>query len=40
MSLEEKQPIVSIEDFTMKFGNKTVIDDLSLKLTKAKLLDF
>jgi uncharacterized ABC transporter ATP-binding protein MJ1023 len=36
MSLEEKQPIVSIEDFTMKFGNKTVIDNLSFEINKGE----
>lgn len=36
MSLEEKQPIVSIEDFTMKFGSKTVIDNLSFEINKGE----
>ena len=36
MSLEEKQPIVSIEDLTMKFGNKTVIDNLSFEINKGE----
>ena len=36
MSVEEKQPIVSIEDFTMKFGSKTVIDNLSFEINKGE----
>lgn len=36
MSLEEKQPIISIEDFTMKFGSKTVIDNLSFEINKGE----
>lgn len=36
MSLEEKQPIVSIEYFTMKFGSKTVIDNLSFEINKGE----
>lgn len=36
MSLEEKQPIVSIEDFTMKFGSKNVIDNLSFEINKGE----
>ena len=36
MSLEEKKPIVAIEDFTMKFGSKTVIDNLSFEINKGE----
>lgn len=34
------QPVISIENFTMKFGDKTVIDDLSFEVKKGETFGF
>lgn len=33
-------PVISIENFTMKFGNKTVIDDMSFEVQKGETFGF
>ena len=34
------QPVISIENFTMRFGDKTVIDDLSFEVRKGETFGF
>lgn len=35
-----KQPVIEIRDFTMKFGDKTVIDNLSFEVTRGETFGF
>ncbi len=37
---EENRPIIEIKNFTMKFGSKTVVDDLSFEVKRGEVFGF